>query len=131
MTSQPCYMKLCSVDLRTFNNFQLGLGTNRDIYPYDPTLREKGGLHFCEKAHVVRWVAALDYTHVCDVIIPDNAQVTHGELVSKADIIILSNHRALVDWPEYADLFIKGVHDSVHKRSKYWGDIKTHPPWFK
>lgn len=77
--------------------FKYKLGLNVDPLPFNAdVLCAPGGLHFCKKFAINRWVGR--NTLIADVTIPPDALVAHRVYQSKASKIIIRNIRSI--WSE-------------------------------
>jgi hypothetical protein len=78
------------------------IGLNKDIHPFN-TEEEccAGGIYFCSKEQLVDWCD--NYTHICDIEIPKNAQIHHYGNKSKASKMIIKTHMSIEDHPVFND----------------------------
>lgn len=91
------YYKVTNNELNN-RGFQLVIGENfePDFDP-NPKLECSKGLYFCTPSQVLYWARNLDYNYVLDVEVPSDAKVVNFPDKSRANKLVLSNHRPITD----------------------------------
>jgi hypothetical protein len=99
------YVKLTNKNMTNIG-MKWKIGMNVDIHEFVPKECTEGGIHFCKWEDVPFW--SLGYTHICDVEVPDDAQMIEFDGKCKSDKLIIKNHIPIFEHEMWKDrLFCK------------------------
>lgn len=86
---------------------QLEVGLNVDPVPFSVEGDcVAGGLYYCDAEDVIEWIQCLNYTHLCTVTVPANAQTVQLDKKYRSDRIILGEPYPIAKHPIWSDLEI-------------------------
>ena len=97
------FVKLVSSNMIN-RGFQLKAGLNVDTVPFSHDGScVAGGLYYCDVRDIGCWLDCLNYTHLCTVTIPEDAQTVKLPYKYRSDKIILSQPYLIKDHSIWTD----------------------------